>query len=97
MILDRADIQLKVINVLKDMTIDWELDLQGGINMKTRLMEDLAFESLDIVQLVVSLEKTFEQNGLPFARLFMRDDEYVDEILVGELVDFLAENIVRHE
>jgi acyl carrier protein len=56
-------------------------------------MEDLAFESIDVVQLVVALEKNFERKGLPFEQLFMREGDYVDELEVKEIVEFLHKNL----
>ncbi|HEY9729354.1 MAG TPA: phosphopantetheine-binding protein [Chroococcales cyanobacterium] len=92
-VLSREEIQSRVIAVLEDMTADWELDSTEGIEPETRLMEDLAFESIDVVQLVVAIEKEFNRKGLPFERLFMHEGDYVDEILVKEVVDFLMENL----
>jgi acyl carrier protein len=92
-VLSREEIQSRVIAVLEDMTADWELDSTEGIEAQTRLMEDLAFESIDVVQLVVAIEKEFGRKGLPFEKLFMHEGDYVDEILVKEVVDFLMENL----
>jgi acyl carrier protein len=92
-VFSREEIQSRVIAVLEDMTADWELDSTEGIEPKTRLMEDLAFESIDVVQLVVAIEKEFNRKGLPFEKLFMHEGDYVDEILVKEVVDFLMENL----
>jgi acyl carrier protein len=92
-VLNTESIQAKVIAVLQDMIADWELDDINEIDAETKLMEDLAFESLDVVQFVVSLEKEFEQRNLPFQNLFMHDGDYVDEINVKEVVEFLNKNI----
>lgn len=92
-VLNTESIQLKVITVLQDMIADWDLDDVNEIDAETRLMEDLAFESLDVVQFVVALEKAFERKNLPFQNLFMRDGDYVDEIKVKEVVEFLNKNI----
>jgi acyl carrier protein len=92
-VLNTESIQLKVITVLQDMIADWELDDVNEIDAETKLMEDLAFESLDVVQFVVALEKAFERKNLPFQNLFMRDGDYVDEIKVKEVVIFLNKNI----
>lgn len=92
-VLNTESIQLKVITVLQDMIADWELDDVNEIDAETKLMEDLAFESLDVVQFVVALEKAFEQKNLPFQNLFMRDGDYVDEIKVKEVVEFLNKNL----
>ena len=93
-VLNTESIQAKVIAVLQDMIADWELDDINEIDADTKLMEDLAFESLDVVQFVVSLEKEFEQRNLPFQNLFMHDGDYVDEINVKEVVEFLNKNIL---
>ena len=92
-VLNTESIQAKVIAVLQDMIADWELDDLNEIDAETKLMEDLAFESLDVVQFVVSLEKEFEKRNLPFQNLFMHDGDYVDEINVKEVVEFLNKNI----
>lgn len=91
--MNKPEIEQKVISVLNDMTQDWELDSDDGIGMGTGLMNDLEFESIDIVQLAVGLEHGFNQKGLPFEKLFMKDGDYVDEILVSEVVDFIGEHV----
>ena len=91
--MNKTEIEQNIISVLNDMTLDWELDTVDGISAKTGLMNDLEFESIDIVQLAVGLEQKFDQKGLPFESLFMRDGDYVDEILVSDIVDFMASNI----
>ena len=93
LIFSQEDIETQVIAVLENMTADWELEDGGKIEPETRLMEDLAFESIDVVQLVVALEKNFERKGLPFEQLFMRDGDYVDELEVKEIVEFLHKNL----
>ena len=92
-VLNTESIQAKVIAVLHDMSADWELDDLNEIDAETKLMEDWAFESLDVVRFVVSLEKEFEQRNLPFQNLFMHDGDYVDEINVKEVVEFLNKNL----
>lgn len=87
--IDSNDIQSVVISVLEEMTQDWDLELSDGLNGETRLMADLAFESIDVVQFVVSLEQAFNRKGLPFEKLFMRDGDYVEDLNVHEVVRFL--------
>lgn len=88
-----TDIDTRVEKVLNEVTMDWDLDLPGGIGPDTTLMEGLGFESIDVVQLVVSLEQEFGVKGLPFEQLFMRDGDYVDELKVSELVGFLRNHV----
>jgi acyl carrier protein len=91
--MQKQQIEAKVISALKDMTEDWDLDSADGIGPTTGLINELEFESIDIVQLAVALEQTFAQKGLPFEQLFMRDGDYVDEIRVSEVVDFMAKQL----
>jgi acyl carrier protein len=86
-------IEQGVVAVINDMVADWELDQPKGVGTGTRLMEDLEFESIDIVQLAVSLEQHFEQSGLPFEKLFMRDGDYVDDLTVNEIAVFLRSHL----
>lgn len=92
-VLAKEDIQSKVVSVLQEMTADWDLDNENEISSETSLMEDLAFESIDVVQLVVALEKKLDRKGIPFEKLFIQDGDYVEEVSVGELVNFLDENL----
>ena len=48
----REQLDRDLVAILSDMTTDWDLDLPDGITPETRLMADLAFESIDVVQLV---------------------------------------------
>jgi acyl carrier protein len=89
----KEDIQEKVIAALNEMTQDWDLELADGIGAKTQIMKELAFESIDVVQFVVVLEQAFERKGLPFEKLFMVDGDYVDDLQVCQVVDFLHEQL----
>jgi acyl carrier protein len=89
-LLSQDEIESKLINVLEEMTGDWDLDCT--ITLNTRLIEDLAFESIDIVRFVVAVEEAFQVKSLPFQKLLMQDGDYVDEIVVSQVVKFMQEN-----
>jgi acyl carrier protein len=78
-----------ILEILHDMTADWDTDFNNPIGPETRLVADLAFESIDVVQLVVAIEERFRCKGLPFEELLMSDGRYVDEIVVRDAVSFL--------
>ncbi len=92
----QAELLATVIEALEAMTVDWDLELEDGINKETRLIEDLAFESIDVVQLVVALEQRLNRKNIPFEHLFMEDGDYVDDILVSDIVDFLNKELQKN-
>lgn len=82
-----------LVAIIEDMTSDWDLTSTEEINRDTQLIAELAFESIDIVQLVVAIEEKFQKRGLPFEKVLMNDGRYVDDLKVGELSDFLYNNL----
>jgi acyl carrier protein len=90
---DRQRILDDVVLILSEMTSDWDLDFSGGIGPQTLLIADLAFESIDVVQLVVALEERFGRRDLPFEQLLMSDGRYVDDLSVAQVVDFLVSQV----
>jgi acyl carrier protein len=88
-----AALESTVVDVLKDMTQDWDLELPNGIGPTTSLVGDLAFESIDVVQFAVSLEQALGQKGLPFEKLFIKDGDYVDDVEVRQVTEFLRQEM----
>ena len=92
---NRAAIEEVVLQILKDLTSDWDSDYAGGIGPDTMLMNDLDFESIDVVELVVSIEGRFARRDLPFEKLLMHDGRYVEDLSVREVVDFLESQLLK--
>jgi acyl carrier protein len=82
-----------VVGILEEMTGDWEMEFSGAINPETRVISDLEFESIDVVQLVVQIEELYKRKDLPFEKLLMREGRYRDDISVQEIVDFLQTHL----
>jgi acyl carrier protein len=91
--LDREAILAGLVEILKDMTSDWDLDFAQPLGPSTKLIDDLGFESIDVVQFVVAIEEHFQRRGLPFEEFLMVDGRYVDELEVGEVADFLHRHL----
>lgn len=89
----RDEIERDLIAILTDMTADWGLSFDGGIGPDTRLMADLAFESIDVVQLVVAIEAHVKRRHLHFEKLLMSDGRYVQELQVKDIADFLVQQL----
>jgi acyl carrier protein len=78
-----------VIEILEDITREWDTGFSGRIGPATLLMNDLTFESIDIVMMIVAIEERFGRKGLPFDRLLTVDGGYVDDLRVADLARFL--------
>ena len=86
----KEKISKEIIEILEDMTSDWDMDLSGPIGLNTKLIEDLEFESIDVVQFIVAIEECYKRRDFPFEKLIMEDGRYVDEIKVEDAVNFLV-------
>lgn len=62
------------------------------MNRDTRLLADLGFESIDIIQLVVAIQEEILKRKLSFEKLLMKDGRYVDDLSIGQIADYLAAN-----
>lgn len=91
--LDSGRILANLVEILEDITQDWDTELSGKIGAETSLMNDLTFESIDVVMLIVAIEERFKKTGLPFDELLMIDGRYVDDLRVSELVGFLETHL----
>ncbi len=89
----KEEILEDTIGIINEMTSDWDIGFSGGINADTKLIEDLGFESIDVVQLVGAIEEHFQKSGLPFEEILIKDGNYVDEIRVSEIAEFLNRHL----
>jgi acyl carrier protein len=92
---DHAAVLQALLEIVRNMTSDWETGFAGAPGPGTRLIADLGFESVDIVQLVVAIEQHFDRRDLPFEKLLMSEGRYVDEVRIGDAVDFLVKHLNR--
>jgi len=78
-----------VVEILEEMTKEWDTGFSGRIGPDTSLMNQLTFESIDIVMLIVAIEERFGKKGMPFEELLMVDGHYVDDLRVSQIAGFL--------
>lgn len=83
----------RLVALLKDTTSDWDLTLPNGIGVETQLIRDLAFESIDIVQFVMSIQQEFSRLDLPFEELLMVEGRYVNDLNIAEVAAFLSHHL----
>jgi acyl carrier protein len=85
--------QQDTIELLTELTSDWDTGLDGGITSSTAIVHDLGFESLDVVYLVTAIEQKYGRRDLPFEKLLMVDGRYVDDLTVTQIAAFLHEHL----
>ena len=89
------NIESTILGILKEMTEEWELELDESISLEDKLIENLSFSSVDFVQLFVAIEENI-QRKLGFHDLIMTDGKYVDDLSVAEIVAFLKSKLNSH-
>jgi acyl carrier protein len=82
-------IQAELIDMLKELTSDWDTGFSGEITGETRLMGDLAFESVDVVHLIVAIQERYGKQSIPFEKLVMENGRYVSDLQVSRIAEFL--------
>ena len=55
----------------------------------TRLVADMEFASVDIIQLMVAIEEHYNRPKMGFQDLLMNDGSYVDDLSIGQVIDFV--------
>lgn len=67
---------------------DW--DIEEPIRPATRVVADLGFESIDLIQMVGALERAFRLNGMSLVDMLVVDGRYVDDLSIGQITDAVA-------
>ena len=93
MAFDRSKIFEDLVAILQEMIDDWGVDLEEPIGDETKLVGDLEFSSIDIIHLVVAIEEHFERPKMGFNDLLMEDGKYVQDLGVGQVVDFIDQKL----
>ena len=86
--LKTVSVEDRLIKVLEDFIEDWGLD--ADIDASTRLVADLEFDSIDVIQFVVEVEKAFQNRNLGFQSLLMQEGRYIEDLSVGQITGFLG-------
>jgi len=92
---DCAQVFKGLSSILEQMLDDWGVELDEPINNNSNLVADLEFSSIDIIHLAMALEQYFERPKLGFNELLMNDGQYVDDLSVGKIVDFLVQKLAE--
>lgn len=90
MSLTKDQITAEVVAILEKTASDWDDDIE--MQADTKLVEDLGLSSIDILHLSASISMAVKQR-LPYDRLLVQNGEYVNDVTLGELVNFIEANL----
>ena len=96
MIIDARTIPPAVAKIIGEMVEELELDFDDPIGPQTRLIADLGFASVDFIHLIVELESNF-QRKMGFHDLIMPHGQYVEDLAVEDLTDFIEHRMAGEE
>lgn len=88
--LTKDQITAEVVAILEKTASDWDDDIE--MQADTKLVEDLGLSSIDILHLSASISMAVKQR-LPYDRLLVQNGEYVNDVTLGELVNFIEANL----
>lgn len=87
------DIAARLQRTLEDFIEDWDLGVD--VTPATKLVEDLEFDSIDVIQLVVAIESEFDNRKLGFQDLLMQEGRYVEDLSVEQIARFLTARLAH--
>lgn len=85
-----------VVAIVEDLTQDWGLELEAPMGAQTKVVADLEFASVDIIQLCVALEQCYARR-FGFQDLLMKDGSYVGDLSLGQLAAFIDHKLATGE
>jgi acyl carrier protein len=85
---DRSAISATVVATIESLMQDW--DIEEPIRPATRVVADLGFESIDLIQMVGALERAFRLSGMSLVDMLVVDGRYVDDLSIGQITDAVA-------
>ena len=90
--LQTREIEDRILSLIENMMADWDLEGEEEVSVQENLVADLSFSSVDFVQLFVSIESEFQQK-LGFHDLLMANGQYIEDLSVLELVDYVQQKL----
>lgn len=88
-----TDFEKDIIEVLGELTQDWDSGFSGEMTSDTTIVAGLGFESLDVVHLISAIEQKYDKSDFPFEDLLMVDGHYVEDLSVNEIADFVSKHM----
>jgi len=83
------DVEDVLIGIAGDLIQDWGLEMEG-ISVSTKLVADLEFASVDIIQFCMAIEQHYDWK-LGFNKLLIKDGSYVPDLSIAQVASFVAD------
>lgn len=87
---NHQEIENAILEIVKEMTADWDLELDE-LGADSALVEELCFSSVDFLHLMAAVEMRFGKK-LSFESLLIQNGQYRTELKIGELAAFVEDN-----
>lgn len=89
------EIESSIMEILKEMTEDWDLEMDE-LEPDAGLVEELCFSSVDFLHLMAAVEMKVGRK-LNYEELLVEDGSYRTELTVRELAKFVDEKYDQAE
>lgn len=89
--LTKEQLRAEVLAIVHEKIRKLDTDFAGELTDATRIIGDLDFESVLVIELCTAVAKRF-QRKLPFQELVFRNEQFHD-FSVGELLEFLETHL----
>ena len=94
-LLERSAVLATVIMTLGELIQD--LDIEEPIGPDTRVVADLGFESIDLIQMVAALEQAFRPRRISLVDMLVVDGRYRDDLRVTDIAEAIQMRINRQK
>lgn len=92
MALAKADVETIVFEVIEELLDTVDTDFEDELSSPVLLVADVGFSSIDFVQMIVSIEEKLGTK-VGFQDMLMQDGKYVDDLSIGQVVDFTVDRL----
>ena len=91
---DHSAIVSTIVATIENLSQDW--DIEEPIRSETRVVADLGFESIDLIQMVAELERAFRLHSGSLVDMLVAGGRYVDDLSIAEIADSVAVRLERN-
>lgn len=92
MTMERSQVESAIMEAVEELLDALDAEMDDELSSATMLVADAEFSSIDFVQLIVLIEEKLGQK-IGFQDMLMQDGQYVEDLSIGEVVDFTTQRL----